>query len=107
MTTFDRIKKISKEHGWSLQKLAEKAGLGINSIYRWKNMTPTTESLAKVAEVLGVSVDYLLGNTNNPNSDKLTEREVEITDKHVIMTYEGKPIPEEDMEIIKRLLRGK
>lgn len=35
MTTIERIKKISKERGWSLQKVAKKAGIGINSIYRW------------------------------------------------------------------------
>ena len=61
MTTIDRIKKISKEKGWSLQKVAEKAGIGINSIYRWNTKTPSTSSLQAVAKVLDVSVDYLLG----------------------------------------------
>ena len=32
MKTVDRIKELSKKRGWSLQKVAEEAGIGINSI---------------------------------------------------------------------------
>lgn len=64
MNTLDRIKALAKKQGWSLQKVAEKAGIGINSIYRWNTKTPSTQSLDKVAKVLGVSADYLLGNTS-------------------------------------------
>ena len=39
MSTYDRIKTLASNRGWSLQKLALKAGIGINSIYRWKKMT--------------------------------------------------------------------
>ena len=35
MTTVERIKKLAKERGLTLQQVAEKAGIGINSIYRW------------------------------------------------------------------------
>lgn len=102
MTLVERIKEISNKRGWNLKTTAQKAGIGINSIYRWKNQTPTTDSLAKVAEVLDVSVDYLLG-----KNDVEKPKSVELSDDDVIMTFEGKPIPEEDRELIKRLLRGK
>ncbi|GAF41156.1 hypothetical protein FC83_GL000942 [Agrilactobacillus composti DSM 18527 = JCM 14202] len=101
MTTLDRIKKISKEKGWSLQTVAEKAGIGKNSIYRWGTKTPTTENLQKVAKVLDVTVDDLLGLEKNEKPKK-----VDIDDDDVLMTFEGRPIPDEDLEIIKRLLRG-
>lgn len=105
MTTIERIKKISKERGWSLQKVAEKAGIGINSIYRWNTKTPSTASLQAVADVLNVSVDYLLGKTDD-NSTSMKPKQVDIADDDVIMTFEGKPIPPEDLELMKRLLRG-
>ncbi|WHQ78957.1 helix-turn-helix transcriptional regulator [Latilactobacillus curvatus] len=107
MTLVDRIKKVARDKkGWNLKTTAQEAGIGINSIYRWKEQSPTTESLSKVANVLGVSTDYLLGKTDNPSvSNK--PKEVDIEDENVLMTFDGKPIPEEDMEIIKRLLRGK
>lgn len=103
MTTFERIKEISKRKGMSLQTLAEKAGLGENSIYKWKTSTPKTDALVKVAEVLDVSIDYLLGQENKTSSIK----SVDIADDDVIMTFEGKEIPPEDIELMKRLLRGK
>jgi len=66
MTTFERIKNLAKKRGYSLTKLNDKAGLGTNSIYHWKTKTPSTDSLTKVASVLNVSVDYLLGKSDDP-----------------------------------------
>ncbi|MCT3390343.1 helix-turn-helix domain-containing protein [Lentilactobacillus hilgardii] len=104
MTLVDRIKKVAKEkRGWNLKTTAQNAGIGINSIYRWKEQTPTIESLNKVATVLGVSVDYLLGKTDNPNGAK-DKPTVDLSKDDAILTFDGKPIPEEDMELIKRLL---
>ena len=37
MTLFERTKEISKKRGMSLQDAAKSAGIGINSIYQWKN----------------------------------------------------------------------
>lgn len=61
MTIFERTKEISKKKGYSLQKVAKDAGLGINSIYKWKTQNPQIDKVEAVAKVLGVSVDYLLG----------------------------------------------
>lgn len=105
MTTLDIIKKLAKDSGWSLQTVAEKAGLGINTIYRWNTKTPSTDSLQKVATVFNVSVAYLLGNDSKTNSD--TKKVVDIDDDTVLLSFDGKPIPEEDKELFKRLLRGK
>lgn len=102
MTTFERIKKIAKKRKMSLLELNEKAKLGKNVIYGWKTKDPNTESLKKVADVLGVSVDYLLGKENPSH-----KRTVDLADEDAIFTYEGKRIPEEDLEMIKRFMRGK
>ena len=64
MTTFERIKEISKQRGLNLKKTATEAGLSENAIYKWKIQTPQSNALRAVADVLGVSVDYLLGNTD-------------------------------------------
>lgn len=104
MTLVERIKKIAKErYGWNLKTTATKAGIGINSIYRWKNQTPTAESLQKVADTLDVSVDYLLGKTDNPTPND--QKYVDLSGTN-IFTYQGLPIPEDDWEIIKPLLEA-
>lgn len=105
MTVLERVKKLSKKQGLSLQTVAERAGIGKNSIYRWSTKTPSTENLQKVASVLNTSVAFLLGEIDNESLD-IAKKEVDIEDENVIMTYEGKPIPPEDLEIMKRFLNG-
>ena len=104
MTLFERTKKLSKQKGWNLQTTAEKAGLSPNAIYNWKTKEPSKVSLKSVADVLGVSTDYLRGNTNIPNDSK---KEIDLKEaKHEILSYGGKPISEEDWAVIKRILES-
>lgn len=103
MTLFDRIKKVSEKRGYSIAKVERMAGISANYIYQWKNRNPSPESLARVAEVLGVSVDYLLGKDSSSAKPKIDLAD----DDSFIAFYEGKPVSDDDMEIIKRLLRGK
>lgn len=69
MTTFDRIKKLAKDHGMTLNEVNDKAGLGTRSIYRWKYTNPSYTSLKKVAKVFGVTPDQLTEQNNNLDSD--------------------------------------
>lgn len=105
MTLFDRIKTISKERGYSIAEIERKAGISANYMYQWKKRNPSPKALASVADVLNVSVDYLLGKTDD-GSTSMKPKQVDITDDDYIMTYQGKPIPPEDMEYIKRILNG-
>lgn len=109
MTTFDRIKNISKKKGYSsLRVLSETAGLGPNAIYQWRDKTPRTDNLQAVADVLGVSVDYLLGNTDdmhaNKKADTSSDDLKEYFDEHPVLKFDGKEIPDAEMKIIKRIL---
>ncbi|MEQ4550781.1 helix-turn-helix transcriptional regulator [Weissella sp. GP1] len=99
MKPLDRVKELAKKRGWSLQKVAMEAGIGINSIYRWSSKTPSTNSLQAVADVLGVSVDYLLGNTDEMHSNKKDDMPVdleEVLDKlGPTLRFEGKELTDE------------
>ncbi|QEA34501.1 helix-turn-helix domain-containing protein [Weissella soli] len=79
MTLFERVKIISKKHGFSsLQTLSEQAGLSPNVVYGWKTKEPSAKSLQAVADVLGVSVDYLLGNTDDMHSNKQDDMPIDL-----------------------------
>ena len=108
MTVYERIKEISKTRGMSLQQVAKSAGLSQNMIYQYKNVNPKAETLQTLADVLGVSVDYLLGNSDNMHpADKTDERDGDLKDyfeKHPILQYDGNPIPEAELKIIRRIL---
>lgn len=108
MTLFERTKEIASKRGMSLQEVAKKANLGVNSIYRWKERNPTTSNITKVADVLGVSVDYLLGNTDdmhaNKKADTSSDDLKDYFDEHPVLKFDGKEIPDAEMKIIKRIL---
>ena len=61
-----KLKELRKKAGWSQQKLAEKAGLSYNTITKIEQgaaTMPTIQTVVKIADAFGVSVDELLGRT--------------------------------------------
>jgi len=108
MTLYERIKKFAKLRGMKITEVAERAGLSNGIIYRWKSpdSNPSKASIIAVAKALGVTYEELTGTSETPEPTKI-DLGASLDDDSVIMTFEGKPIPEEDRELIKRLLRGK
>lgn len=112
MTTFERIKFLADKQKVSLQKVAIDIGLSENAIYGWKTRKPKGEDLAKVAKYFNVSVDYLLGlDTTEPKQPKVDLVELANKPKDFdwdsVLSAGGKPIPEEDKELIRRLFAHK
>ncbi|WP_270332959.1 helix-turn-helix domain-containing protein [Ligilactobacillus acidipiscis] len=107
MTTFERIKKVADIRKISLRDVAKKAGMkSETAIYRYnQGVTPRKSTLIAIAEALNVSPDYLSGKTDDMNEAK--QKQADLADDSTLFTYEGKPIDDEDKEIIRRLLRGK
>ena len=58
---FERVKTLCEEHKTNIAKLERDCGLANATIRRWEVNTPNADSLVKVADYFGVSVDYLLG----------------------------------------------
>jgi len=59
-----RVKECRKKKGWTQQKLAEKAGLSFNTITKIEQGigdSPTLKTLIKLADVLEVTIDELVG----------------------------------------------
>lgn len=114
MTLVSRTKAIAKQRGLSLKLLASKAGLAENAIYRWDENNPKSENLQRVADVLNVSTDYLLGRTNELNH-ATSPKTTDILDDETILAFDGMEISEEDKEklrdyarfIIEQRQRGK
>jgi len=69
------IRDLREDKGWSAARLARKADLGestVSMIERGKRPTPTSKTIARIAEALGVHADYILHeagfkNTENPS----------------------------------------
>lgn len=54
MTTFERIKFLANKQGKNLKTVATDLGFSENALYKWKNQSPTTENLSKVADYFGL-----------------------------------------------------
>ncbi|MGL5747560.1 MAG: helix-turn-helix domain-containing protein [Weissella cibaria] len=109
MTVFERIKELAKKRGYSLTRLNNEAGLGTNSIYHWRTKSPSTASLKKVADVLGVSVDYLLGNTEEMHSNKRDDNVPIDLDKALseegMAMFDGQPLSDEYKKALLAMLK--
>jgi transcriptional regulator with XRE-family HTH domain len=110
MTVFERIKKTAKLRGMNLKTVANMAGLSENALYRYnQGVEPKLPTLKVVANVLGVSVDYLLGNTDDMHSDHTDHEPVDlytVTDdeRDQMISANGQPISDDDWAIIKAVL---
>lgn len=102
------LKELRSEANWTQQEVADRLGISRANYSHVENNRnePDNELLVKIADLYEVSTDYLLGKTNTKDKTGVI-KEAEITDDQVVMTFEGRPIPSEDMDLIKRLLRGK
>lgn len=101
----ERLTNLREANSWSKTYVAKQIGLSSMQTYaNWEygRTEPDFSNVTKLANLFGVTTDYLLGRTV-PDEDRNT---ADLADDDTIFTFEGKPIPEQDLEYMKRLLRG-
>lgn len=108
MSVLYKIKDLANEKGVSLSELERSIGISNGSISKWEKSSPKADTLQKVADYFNVSTDYLLGRTNNRFyglSDK--QREISIEQAlDSVMSYDGKPMTDNDREILKGIIEA-
>ncbi len=57
----ETIRRLCKEQGKSLFSLEQQCGLGNGSINKWDRSSPSVAKVKVVADALGVSMSYLIG----------------------------------------------
>lgn len=101
--TYKRIKLVVKKRNMTLIQLAENTGVSINTIKKWgQGVEPTLGNLLTIAHELDVSMDYLMGDTEDWDSHKSGfTKSIEAYEK--IQKYAQKEIS----EIMEQLERAK
>lgn len=66
----ERIKELSRQKGISITALLLDANLGRNTMANFKTSMPKADNLARIADCLDCSVDYLLGRTDIPEVNR-------------------------------------
>ena len=113
----DRISRARRYSNMNQKELCEKADINEATLSRYENglREPKAATLLKLAEVLEVSTDYLLGITDIRNYKKLNEdvgKKVEsiyestkeMLNQDGLMLY-GKPASKEDIDNILKAMK--
>ncbi|WP_080740893.1 helix-turn-helix domain-containing protein [Levilactobacillus brevis] len=104
MTLFDRIKKIAKDRGYSIAEVERRAGVSTNYMYQWKKRNPNPETLASVAKVLNVSVDYLLSGEEQKNETTKKVNIEELLDGTAMLTDRDGELTDADRAALRALI---
>lgn len=97
-----RLKALRENRGWSKTYVAKTIGLSNMQTYaNWEygRTEPDFQMTSKIANLFNVSTDYLLGNDTSNSS-----KDVDLKKDPVVLSYGGKPVSKEDMDIIKAIL---
>ena len=72
-----RIRKAREQKGLTREQLGERIGVSPSAIGKWEtgDRTPSSDTLARLSEELGVSTDYLL-ELDNPSKDSEGARRI-------------------------------
>ena len=108
-SAYEKIKELAENQGISLNKLEEKLGYSRNTIYNMRKSTPNSERIAEIADYFNVSTDYLLGRTDNPRIATKDDT-AGIDFKEIAkssMSYDGKPLNDEDIDLIASILEAR
>ena len=100
MSFADKFKELRKEHHYTQKDIANILNVKPTTISAWElgNNSPRMDMLQKISDVFNVDTGYFFDEKSNQTVD---------LDDDVIFTYEGRKIPKEDLEMIKRFMRGK
>lgn len=96
----DKIKKLRKKQGLTLDKLSTKASLSKSYLWELENresQSPSAEKLIAIADALGVSADYFL-------EDDVREPEEKHLDEAFFRGY--KNLDSKDKEQLRKILEA-
>ncbi|WP_288638878.1 helix-turn-helix domain-containing protein [uncultured Lentilactobacillus sp.] len=115
-TVGQRLRQIMQERGLKQVDIIElckpfftdKVKISKTDLSQYVNdkAEPRSDKLYILAKGLNVPEQWLLGFDTDEKSTP-TPRTADLADNDVIFTYEGKPLSEEDKELIRRLMNGK
>lgn len=101
MSIADRIQTARKNSGYTQKDLARVLAVNPTTVSAWEvgRNEPSIDMLKKIASVLGVTFEHLAGIESESKT-------ADLADDSTVFTFEGKQIPPEDLEYMKRILRG-
>ena len=100
---YDRVRHLCEKHNVSISRVENSVGFGNSTISKWESSSPSVEKLRKVADYFDVSVDYLMGRSDDetPVSYLLSN------DKDIIQLCRAREkMPQRDRDQMMRMIRA-
>ena len=96
-----KIKHFRKQKGFTVDKLSKKLNIGQSTLTNYENGNRDigTETLCKVADILNVSVDELLGREINKTMIPIAREELDISENKKQLIEMVKELSEDDVLI--------
>ena len=101
-----RLTGLRENKGWSKTYVAKAIGLSSMQTYaNWEYgiSEPDIQTINQIATLYDVSNGYLMGNDNSGNEENET-KSVDLEKDPVVLSYGGRPVSDEDMDVIKAIL---
>lgn len=103
-TTKNRIKAICKSKKISMDEMLQACDLGVNAIRQINDTKGMASfSLAKIADYLNCSIDYLVGRTDVPEVNGREFKEKKIDDLIERLIKDGELTEDESVKVIDAL----
>ena len=99
----NRVRILAAERGVSLAQFERECGFSKNSVVKWDRNMPGGDKLLKAAKYFGVSVDYLLGNSDSPLPP--SEEELPEFYFHFLKGASELDLSQRDMELLLSIAR--
>lgn len=84
-----RIQKLREQSDLTQAELARKLGISRSSVNAWEMgiSVPSTQYIVELAQIFGVSTDYILGLNSNVNIDVSGLSEDDVNIVHQLVTH--------------------
>lgn len=94
----ERLKKLRKDASFTQVDVASKLGISQQAYASWERgvKKPTQENLVKIAQILNVSVDYLVGNSQETSN--------ELDNIELLFRMNSKGLTDDEKKVFKKEL---
>lgn len=82
----EKIKELCQQRGITLTQLEQECGLSNKALYRWDEQTPSVDRVKRVADRLGVTVDYLLSDEEYDEKEIIRQKLFDTPGKRILFS---------------------
>lgn len=104
MTSYDRFKNLCESHGLTARQVSLRTGVDPATLSHWKKgtYTPKYESRKKIAELFGVSIEWL---DEGKTDDQITKERLKMRDEEKALASVAKDASPEQLRMAIAFLK--